>query len=319
MKRRTYRFVSIFMLAAFVALQPNAGVGQDGVLVDSQSVALPDRVVERLRASQPSMRSVLSDVEIRVITYLSNGLRIRGYVARPRSSNGQLPGVIFNRGGNREFGALDDESAAAVLAPLAAQGYVVAASQYRGGPGSEGQDEFGGRDVADVINMLAVLKNDEGVDQSRIAMLGYSRGGLMTYRALAHGDRIAAAVVIAGIADLFDVVKRRPALEYDVIGKLVPDYWLRRQQALRERSAVKWVESLPHSTPLLLIHGTDDERVHVSQSLHVAVHLHRAGRPFHLALLQGADHDLSGHEAQAGQLVSAWLDLYLRGSAMSLR
>ncbi|MFP3701815.1 hypothetical protein SB758_40705, partial [Burkholderia sp. SIMBA_013] len=60
--------------------------------------------------------------------------------------------VIFNRGGNGRFGALNYSSIFLHLKPIAEMGVAVLATQYRGGmeltdgPG-ESVDEFGGSDV----------------------------------------------------------------------------------------------------------------------------------------------------------------------------
>ena len=100
-------------------------------------------------------------VEIAEISYRSDGLRIAGYILRPIGVNRKLPAVIYNRGGNRHFGAVRDRTLA-FLKGFARSGYVVLASQYRGGPGSEGRDRFGGDDVNDVLNLVKVAAS---VDQ----------------------------------------------------------------------------------------------------------------------------------------------------------
>jgi len=44
------------------------------------------------------------------------------------------------------------------MVPYVEAGYVTVGSQYRGGGGSEGTDAFGGADVEDVLNLVALLK-----------------------------------------------------------------------------------------------------------------------------------------------------------------
>src|SRR5512139_2559246 len=145
-------------------------------------------------------------VVVREIEYASDGLRVVGYVAKPEAP-GTWPALIFNRGGNREFGALDDGRAVKRLGSYASWGYVVVASQYRGNAGGEGREEFGGKDVNDVLNLLPLLDAMPEVDRGRIGMIGWSRGGMMTYLALARSDRIRAAVVGAGLADARQTVE----------------------------------------------------------------------------------------------------------------
>jgi hypothetical protein len=51
--------------------------------------------------------SHLASVEAQRITYLSDGLRIQGFQVNP-PGEGPFPCVIYNRGGNREFGSIGD-------------------------------------------------------------------------------------------------------------------------------------------------------------------------------------------------------------------
>ena len=57
---------------------------------------------------------------------------------------GQYPCVIYNRGGNRNFGQLLVAHAAMTLGELANEGYVVIASNYRGNGRSEGRNNLVG-------------------------------------------------------------------------------------------------------------------------------------------------------------------------------
>ncbi|HEV2720875.1 MAG TPA: hypothetical protein VG323_12710, partial [Thermoanaerobaculia bacterium] len=43
-------------------------------------------------------------VDCRHIQYWSDGLRVAGYIWKPKDAAGKLPLIIFNRGGNGEFG-----------------------------------------------------------------------------------------------------------------------------------------------------------------------------------------------------------------------
>lgn len=48
------------------------------------------------------------DVATAAIRYRSNGHWVNGFVAMPRTSAGQLPCIIFNRGGSFDFGLIDE-------------------------------------------------------------------------------------------------------------------------------------------------------------------------------------------------------------------
>ena len=95
-----------------------------------------------------------------------------------------------------------DKSFTRDLSEISSKGYVIIASQYRGNDGGEGQEEFGGKDVNDVLNLIPLLSQVPSADTWRIGMYGWSRGGLMTYIALAKTTKIKAAVVGSGVTDL---------------------------------------------------------------------------------------------------------------------
>ena len=47
------------------------------------------------------------------------------------------------------------------------------------------------------------------VEPEKIVMLGYSRGGMMTYLAIKHGAKIKAAAVVSGVSDLEQAYNER--------------------------------------------------------------------------------------------------------------
>ena len=99
--------------------------------------------------------------------------------------------------------------------------YVVIASQYRGNDGGEGQDEFGGKDLNDVLNLTETLKQIEGADTTRIGIEGASRGGMMTYQAMKETCGFKAAVVSAGSANAFEHLVHRPDFEENVYAQVI--------------------------------------------------------------------------------------------------
>lgn len=284
---------------------------RDGELVERSEVRFTEKEIAALAGRLADVRELLAEVTIERITYGSDGLRVKGYLVAPRGGE-RLPCVIFNRGGNREFGALTDESAALWLGSIARHGYVVVASQYRGNAGGEGREEFGGADVADVLHLIPLLESLPRADATRIGMYGWSRGGLMTYLALARTERIRAAIVGGGMSDASDMVALRPEMETEVLAELVPNWERERDAALAARSPVRWVERLHKGTPILLLHGGADWRVHPSEALRMAEALLAARHPFRLILFEGGDHGLSEHRAERNRVALEWLDAYVR-------
>lgn len=233
----------------------------------------------------------LNDVEVSRIVYESDGLNVTGIMAVARNAQiGAHPAVLYNRGGNREFGKLTVYHVMRLMVPLARAGYLVFASNYRGNDGGEGKEEFGGADVNDVLALLAIAQSHTAYDGTNSFMVGHSRGGMMTYGAMKRGAAIQAAVSIAAPSDLFASEADRPEMKRGVHDQLIPGDAETRVAAYEARSAVFWPEKL--NRPLLLLHGDADERVDVSHSVRLAEKLAESGKVHELVIYPGGKHAL---------------------------
>lgn len=114
------------------------------------------------------------------------------------------------------------------------------------------------------------------------------------------------------MSDLADSAQRRPEMETGVYAELIPNYALDKQAAMHARSAVRWVEQLHKQTPILLLQGGADSRVHPSQALAMASQLFESRHPFRLVFFEGGDHGLSEHREEVDRLARNWLDRYVR-------
>ena len=249
----------------------------------------------------------ISGVEAYAITYRSGGLTIAGFLIAPPHRPGRLPVLIYNRGGNRNFAAIN-QSDLNWLASFARRGYLVLASQYRGGPGSMGRDEFGGRDVNDVLALIRLTRYMPRADTSRIFMLGFSRGGLMTYRALAMTGAVRAAAVVGGVADLVSWYRQRGDRLRRVLDELVGGRPVYGNPAYRLRSPVTWARRI--RTPLLILHGASDWRVSYRQSQNMANRLRQAGTSSRLVIVSGGNHSLGSHATRRDTLILDWFSRY---------
>jgi dipeptidyl aminopeptidase/acylaminoacyl peptidase len=287
-----------------------ATFSQDGKIVDQSEYTYTDSLLTAIEKMIPGTRSAVAKVSFYHITYLSDGLKVKGYLAIPKNA-GKYPCVIFNRGGNREFAAINDNSFLRLLGKLAGAGYVIAASQYRGNAGGEGQEEFGGKDVNDVLNLIPLFANVTQADTSRIGMFGWSRGGMMTYMALTKTKRIKAAVIGSGLADLPMAIESRP--EFDSLwAKIIPGFTTNKEQALHERSATYFADKMNKSTPILILQGTADWRVPTNQVLDLVNKLYQLKHPFRFILYEGGQHSLVEHRTDYYLQMENWFNTYLR-------
>jgi len=248
-------------------------------------------------------------VECSQIAYQSDGLKVAGFVVAPRGRPvTPRPLIIFNRGGNRYFSSLVFANLVN-FARWSQEGFVVLASQYRGGPGSEGSDEFGGNDVNDVMNLFGVARELGGVDMSNVFMQGESRGGLMTYLALERGAQVNAAVVIGGPTDLSLEADHRPEMQA-LYRELIPNFAANPAAALRSRRVLDFADRLV--TPLLILHGGSDWRVDPQQALALAQRLQALRRPYELLVYAGDDHGLSRNGDDCWHRALGWFRQHMK-------
>lgn len=229
-------------------------------------------------------------VRLYSIRYRSDDCEVEGYAAFPLEGS-VWPGLIFNRGGNREFGLLRRQ----VICRYATLGYATFGSQYRGNGGGTGREEFGGRDVNDVIRLIDIALSLPCVRPEGIYMVGHSRGGMMTYLACARDTRIRAAAICAGLADAFIMYDRFHDGEYDMhqdCQELIGGTPQQMPEAYRARSAVCWADRI--LPPLLILQGTADWRVVPQQAYKMDQALTAAGKEHKLIVYPGADHSLKG-------------------------
>jgi dipeptidyl aminopeptidase/acylaminoacyl peptidase len=281
---------------------------QNGAIIEKIKLELPT-VNNNIYSYDKEIQKYMKKVEPFAITYMSDGIKIRGFYIKP-IGKGPFPCIIYNRGGNREFGSITEHTIIDILCRFASWGYIVIASQYRGSCGSEGKDEFGGSDINDVLNIFNLIDNDKAADHLRIGMYGGSRGGMMTYMALSKTDRVKAAVIRCGVSDLTSWTDERKDME-EVYTDLIPNFSTNRNNELIKRSAIYWAEKLCKKTPILIMQGTADWRVNPLSALFMAKKLLELHHPFRLIMLEGADHSLKECKKEWERQTREWFDRFI--------
>lgn len=254
------------------------------------------------------------DGNAELLTYSSEGLRIGALLVRPASTDGRrLGAVIVNRDGIAGRG-LDEDVILADLSRYASEGFVAAASAYRGNRLSQGVDELGGDDVHDVLALVTLLQRLDYVDPGRIFMVGFGRGGLMTYRAMEMKAPLRAAAVIAGVADVQELAQARPEI---TTGFKEDGGWpglanihspwegTEKDEQLNRRNPRARVGA--GSVPLMVVHGRLDETVPVDQALDVATRVQASGSPVETVIYGYGDHRLVEQQADWRARVLAWI------------
>jgi len=254
-----------------------------------------------------------TSIECLRIQYLSDGLKVVGFLVKPRGAESKrYPVIIYNRGGVQDIGKIDTHNILDFY-ELAANGFVVLASQYRGNDGGEGREEVGGADVGDVVTLVSLASSLPYSDPKNIFFYGVSRGGMMTFLALARGVSVNAAAVVGGIYDmqsLMESAKQRMPGFATRLMQLIPDYSSRGDATLAERSVMQWPEKV--AVPLLMIHGADDEEVPVSQALAFATKLSSLRKNYELIVYSKEIHEALNNRRDRDARIVAWFRRYLR-------
>ncbi len=246
-------------------------------------------------------------VELFQIRYMSEGVEVAGFLAKPRKVKQPLPVIIYNRGGIVDSSQIGEKTLKHIV-KLSSRGYVVAASQYRGYGSSAGTRDIAGKDVQDVINLITLVESLPYAAGDQKVMLGFSRGGMMTYMAIREGADIRAAAVVGGVTDLTDLYKHSGDAFQNPLNRWVGDPLLDEEEYIK-RSAVEWSEKL--KVPLLLMHGLGDRTVSPEQSQRLAEQLTRLGYEHRLVLIPGGSHYLYSHPDRRDQEILNWFAQYL--------
>ncbi|MDQ4121898.1 MAG: prolyl oligopeptidase family serine peptidase [Acidobacteriota bacterium] len=254
-------------------------------------------------------RESFADYECRKIKYLSDGLRVVGFIWKPRNISGKkLPLVIANRGGNPNLALLTPRS---IYYPYVTNNFVVIGSQYRGADGGEGKDEFGGADVNDVLNLIPLARSLGYVDMKNVFMHGFSRGGMQAFLAIKKGIPINAVAVQGALTDLQAAAKERPGVAARVWGKLIPGFAEKSEEVMRERSAVFFADKI--NVPILILQGGADWRSNTgSQALGLANKLQSLGKTYELHIYAGDDHGISVNRLERERKTVEWFKRYMK-------
>jgi len=283
----------------------------DGIIRRREKVELKRAqvaIVEKLYDKNLLDRTVVEE-----ITYLSDGLNINGYLAHPRGKEPR-PTLIWNRGGFGDRGAIDDLTAYLIMASTAAWGYTVIGTQYRGNMGSEGDDEWGDCDLTDSLNLIKAAENIPECNLDKMAVEGPSRGGMVTYRALREKDCFKCGIIHAGITDLFALTDQKPRFKETINNRFGDLSEEELNESLKNLSAVHFADKLPKNVPILIMHGTDDNVIPISQSEALVEKLKKFGVQYKFIRIDGGTHFAlkDGSYKEIDKYRKEWLDAYLK-------
>jgi len=199
----------------------------------------------------------------------------------------------------------------------AARGYAVFYPNYRGstGKGVEysklGQNDYAGKEFDDLVDFKEHLVGMGLVDTKRVGITGGSYGGYASaWAATKLTKHFAASVMFVGVTNQLSKFGTTDiSNEMNLVhARSYPwDKW----QWYLERSPIYWAGQ--SETPLLIMHGKDDPRVHPAQSMEMYRYMKVQGKDVRLVYYPGEGH---GNRKVAAQYdyslrLMRWMDNYL--------
>ncbi len=181
------------------------------------------------------------------------------------------------------------------------RGYAVFYPNYRGSTGRglafamASQGDLAGKEFDDIVDGVDYLIAQGIVDSTRVGVTGGSYGGYATaWMSTYYAHRFAAGVMFVGISN---------NLSKWGTSDIPNELYLVHSRTRFWESDAKWMDYLRRSpvyhvdraqTPLFILHGAEDTRVHPSQSLELYRHLkvRRPEVPVRLILYPGEGHGL---------------------------
>lgn len=80
---------------------------------------------------------------------------------------------------------------------------------------------------------------------------------------------------------------------------------------IESRSIINFAEKFSNKTPILLIHGTKDDRIPANDSIEMAERFKEMNHPHKLVLIDGGDHFLKKDRTFVSELRKNWFNKYL--------
>lgn len=228
-------------------------------------------------------------------TMESDGVKLNGYIIRPKNVSGKCPAVMYQYSGPGSQSVLNKWSLDWEQA-FAMQGYVVICVDGRGtgGRGRAFSDivykNLGYYETIDQINAARYAATLPEVDASRIGIFGWSYGGYETLMAISQNSSpYAAAVAVAPVTDwrYYDSVY---AERYMLTPEQNEDGY-RISAPINRTAFVK--------CPLMIMYGTADDNVHPANSLQYVSTLQSRGTLCDMMVFPNMNHSIYGCNARA--------------------
>jgi len=212
--------------------------------------------------------------------YSVNAKRIEAFTIRPLADE-KYPALVLLAG--RE-GAKTFITFGMILVQ---RGFASMAVTEPGFGKSEGKPDFMGPKSIEAFAVgFKKFRRESFVDAERMGVFGYSRGGMAaSLLTVKLGSSVKAAVFGAGV---YDFKRAYNETKFDGIRENIKTETGFTEKAIRERSSIWQMQKL--KTPVLIIHGENDENVPTNQALLLRDRLTELKKAFEIVILPEHKH-----------------------------
>jgi dipeptidyl aminopeptidase/acylaminoacyl peptidase len=260
----------------------------------------PDGDLLRLSELAPELAGVEWGPQERLAWRAPDGLELDGLLILPPGrtrADGPFPLVMILHGG--PYGRSGDDLQLSWAFPgqwLATAGYAVFCPNPRGGFGHGAEfaravrGAVGVADWPDVESGLERLVEEGVADPDRLALGGWSQGGYMTAWGVTQTTRFRAGVMGAGVSDWGMMVAESDVPTFETALGGSTGWEGPGPHRHDELSPISYAHRV--TTPTLILHGEQDERVPVSQGRFFARALREHGVEFELVTYPREPHGI---------------------------
>jgi acetyl esterase/lipase len=207
-------------------------------------------------------------------------------------------------GGNKNAGYIINDAKA-----LGARGYTNISANYR--LQSQGFWPAQIHDTKAAIRWARANAADIGIDEDKIAVAGYSAGGMLSLLA-AGTNGLAEFEGMGGNAGVSSDVTAGIGVYPLASAEIATGLWPQGEatpEAIRAASPTTYIG--PNHAPTIIIQGEADTTVTPESSINYWNALHAAGVPAALTMIQGANHAFDNAALDAVEVMAQSIDLFL--------
>lgn len=220
-----------------------------------------------------------------------DGAKLPLLLTRPDKDT-KVPLVVMPHGG--PIGIRDRWGWNGEAQALAAHGYAVLQPNFRGSGGygaghlDGGRHAYGTRMIDDIVDATEWAIEEQQIDPERICISGASYGGYAALMAaIKRPDLYRCVITTAGVYDLRKWSRYLWAHHYNPRSEFVETF-VGSRTLRKEQSPSSHIKRL--QAPVLIFHGSDDERVASAHAKSLAKDLRRLDRPHELHIYEDEGH-----------------------------